>query len=24
LYCGLPAANEAIHTAEDVFRENKK
>lgn len=24
LYCGLPAANEAIHTAEDIFRENKK
>ncbi|WP_409012487.1 4-carboxymuconolactone decarboxylase [Emticicia oligotrophica] len=21
LYCGLPAANEAIHAAEDVFRE---
>lgn len=24
LYCGLPAANEAMHTAEDVFKENKK
>jgi 3-oxoadipate enol-lactonase / 4-carboxymuconolactone decarboxylase len=24
LYCGLPAANEAIHTAEEVFRELEK
>lgn len=24
LYCGLPAANEAIHTAEEVFKEIKK
>jgi 3-oxoadipate enol-lactonase/4-carboxymuconolactone decarboxylase len=24
LYCGLPAANEAIHIAEDIFREHKK
>ncbi|MEC5166630.1 3-oxoadipate enol-lactonase/4-carboxymuconolactone decarboxylase [Flavobacterium sp. PL11] len=23
LYCGLPAANDAIHTAEDVFKEMK-
>uniref|UniRef100_UPI003743CB2B 4-carboxymuconolactone decarboxylase n=1 Tax=Flavobacterium sufflavum TaxID=1921138 RepID=UPI003743CB2B len=23
LYCGLPAANEAIHTAEEVFKELK-
>ena len=22
IYCGLPAANEAIHTAEEVFKEN--
>ena len=21
IYCGLPAANEAIHTAQDVFKE---
>ncbi|HKO76264.1 MAG TPA: 3-oxoadipate enol-lactonase [Flavobacterium sp.] len=24
LYCGLPAANDAIHTAEEVFKEIKK
>uniref|UniRef100_UPI00373FD4F9 4-carboxymuconolactone decarboxylase n=1 Tax=Flavobacterium segetis TaxID=271157 RepID=UPI00373FD4F9 len=23
IYCGLPAANDAIHTAEDVFKEMK-
>jgi 3-oxoadipate enol-lactonase/4-carboxymuconolactone decarboxylase len=24
LYCGLPAANEALHTAESVFKELEK